>query len=256
MKFRALWRSKNRDMNPTVKETSFNQSDWRFRCRRLWVMHPRTLELLATPIEIASLILFALYAPPSILRAANQYALARKIEGLIGGEILLMLASSFFAFAVFCLVVAIAGRLTVKINGGKKRHCKIRYVWHDPGTMSVHLDGDFKYFQNEVRVRLAKDTIFLLEMGVNRIELLSPVLEGKDTRVAELERYFSVILRRSRSNATVFVHKERYGYLMGVLLRLGWKVNLKIAKNSKVMPWREIISTAPYAEVGVVIQAK
>ena len=23
------------------------------------------------------------------------------------------------------------------------RHCKIRYVWHDPETMSVHLDGDF-----------------------------------------------------------------------------------------------------------------
>lgn len=255
MKFRVLWRSKNRDMNPNVKETGFNQSDWRFRRRRLWVMRPRTLELLATPIIILSLILFVLSALASMLRAANQYALARKIEGLIGSELLLMLASSLFAFAVICMVVAIAGRLTVEIDGVKGRHCKIRYVWHDPETMSVHLDGDFKYLQNKVRERLAKDTIFLLEKGVHRIELLSPVLVGKEARINELERYFHLVLQKSQSNATVFICNKIYGRMMGALLKLGWKVNLKCAKNSKAMPWRSILSTRPYAEAGVVIEA-
>lgn len=255
MKFRVLWRSKNRNMSPTVKETGFNQSDWRFRWRRLWVIRPRTLELLATPIIILSLILFVLSAPASMLRAANQYALARKIEGLIGSELLLMLASSLFAFAVTFMVVAIAGRLTVEIDGVKGRHCKIRYVWHDPETMSVHLDGDFKHLQNEVRERLARDTIFLLEKGVKRIELLSPVLVGKEARVNELERYFHLALQKSPSNATVFIYNKIYGRMMGALLKLGWKVNLKCAKNSKAMPWRTVWSKRPYAEEGVVIEA-
>jgi hypothetical protein len=255
MLFRSLLRTKSIDVDGTESiERKFNQGDWRFRYRWMWVMNSRTLELLAVPSAVASLILFALYGSPSILRAANQYALARKIDWIFGVEPLLILASSLLAFAVSCLTVAIASGLKVEIETEKKHKCAVRYVWHDPETISVHLDGDFVNCQEEVEERIKNDSIFLLEVGVNRIELLSPVLVGKDRRVDKLERDFSHFLCERGSNAIAFVQQQRYGYLVGVLIRYGWRVKMKRSKRAKAMPWRTILSTSPYIEAGIVIQ--
>lgn len=256
MVFRSLSQTQSIDVDGTESnEKKFNQDDWRFRYRWMWVMNPRALELLAVPSAVASLILFALHGLPSILRAANQYTLARRIDWIFGVEPFLVLASSLLAFAAACLTVAIASGLKVKIETEKKYKFAIRYVWHDPETMSVHLDGEFAYCQEEVRERIKSDLIFLLGVGVNRIELLSPVLVGKDRRVDELERDFNQFLCERRSNAIAFAHQKRYGYLVGVLLRYGWRVKMERSKRSKAMPWRTILSTSPYIEAGIVIQA-